>query len=89
MSKRRMTVKQFFARLKFAYVNARRSKKQFKENGIVFLPNGSVLVDPRKSLGQFGYTTIPTSEAYTSDYSYDEDEEEDWDEEEDEEESLY
>ena len=74
-----MTVKQFFARIKFAYVNARRSKKQFKKDGIVFLPNGSVLVDPRKSLASFGYTTIPTSELSFNSYDEDEDED-DWDE---------
>jgi len=41
----------FFTRLRFAWVHAWRSTKKFKREGIVFLPNGSVLVDPRKSLG--------------------------------------
>jgi hypothetical protein len=89
MSKRRGKVRTFFARLKFAYVNARRSKKQFKENGIVFLPNGSVLVDPRKSLSSFGYTTIPSAELYGSgDYLDDLDDDGFYEDEEDED-ALY
>lgn len=61
---RRSKVRTFFARLKFAYVNARRSTKQLKENGIVHLPNGSVLVDPRRHLSEFGYTVVPTTETF-------------------------
>jgi hypothetical protein len=83
MRKLRRKVRTFFARLRFAYVNARRSTKQFKQDGIVFLPNGSVLVDPRRSLSSFGYTTIPTSEADSAIFDED-DVEEDLYEDEDE-----
>lgn len=71
MARRTRKVRTFFKRLSFAWTNALRSTKQFKKTGIVFLPNGSVLCDPRRSLVSFGYEVRPTS--YANRYSSDED----------------
>ena len=87
MAHRKHRVKTFFRRLKFAWTNARRSEKQFKETGIVFLPNGSVFVNPKQSLYSHGYEVVPVSQYDEEDDLEDwdwEDEEEDEEDEEDE-----
>jgi len=57
-----MKMKNFFKRVHYAWTNARAGTKTFKSEGILFLPNGSVLVDPRKSLEDFGYEVVGTEE---------------------------
>lgn len=58
---RKHHVKTFFRRLKFAWTNARRSKKQFKENGYVLLPNGSIFVHPKHHISEYGYAVVSAS----------------------------
>lgn len=59
-----MSIRSFVARLKYAVVNARRSKKDYKKNGIVRLPNGSVIVNPRKHLSDFGLSVVESDDEY-------------------------